>query len=179
MYLFAKMMQQELCRRGYGWDDDLPKDILPRWKRWLEDLDQLTALSVGRCIKPVEFGEVKKHHFADANESGYRTVTYSRMLNQNSEIQVAFLLGKDRMTECRNCSQTGVNSSCPCCQSGFVLKTELDFLVEESVFWMDSPLVLKYLNDEDRRFPYVCSQQNPDHQRNIWTFTMEACQLQR
>ena len=35
----AKMMQQELCRRGCGWDDDLPKDILPCWKRWLEDLD--------------------------------------------------------------------------------------------------------------------------------------------
>ncbi len=91
----AKMMQQELCRRGCGWDDDLPKDILPRWKRWLEDLDQLSAFNVARCIKPVGFGKVKHaqlHHFADASEGGYGTVTYIRMLNQENNIQVTFLL---------------------------------------------------------------------------------------
>lgn len=92
----AKMMQQELCRRGCRWDDDLPKDILPQWKRWLEDLDQLTAFSVRRCIKPVEFGTV--HHFADASEGGYGTVTYIQMLNQKNEIHVALLLGKARVT---------------------------------------------------------------------------------
>lgn len=30
--LLAKMMQQELCRGRYGWDDDLPLDILHQWK---------------------------------------------------------------------------------------------------------------------------------------------------
>lgn len=80
----AKMMQQELCRRGCGWDDALPHDILHQWKRWLEDLDLLAALKVGRCIKPVDFGEVR--HFADASEGGYGTVMYIRMLNQETTI---------------------------------------------------------------------------------------------
>lgn len=72
----AKMMQQELCRRSCGWDDELPPDILPHWEKWLEDLDQLAAFKVDRCIKPVDFGAVKLaqlHHFADASESGYGT----------------------------------------------------------------------------------------------------------
>ncbi|KAK0152604.1 hypothetical protein N1851_005873 [Merluccius polli] len=78
----AKMMQQELCRRSYGWDDSLPQDILHQWKSWLEDLDLLVTFNVNRCIKPVDFGELchaQLHHFADASEGGYGTVTYLRM----------------------------------------------------------------------------------------------------
>ena len=52
--LLAKMIQQELCRRGCGWNDALPQDILQRWQRWLDDLDLLAAFSVERCIKPGE-----------------------------------------------------------------------------------------------------------------------------
>ena len=44
--LQAKMMQQELCKRGCSWDDALPQDILYQWKRWLEELALLATFSV-------------------------------------------------------------------------------------------------------------------------------------
>ena len=75
--------------------------MLHQWKRWSEDLDLLAAFKVDRCIKPVDFGEVRHaqlHHFADASEGGYGTVTYIRMLNKENNIQVTFLLGKARVT---------------------------------------------------------------------------------
>ncbi|KAK0145485.1 hypothetical protein N1851_015590 [Merluccius polli] len=123
----AKMMQQELCRKGCGWDDDLPRDILPHWKRWLEDLKQLSAFSVGRCIKPVGFGEIKHaqlHHFADARERGYGTVTYICMLNQENNIQVTFLLGKARVTPLRAViiPRLELTAAVLTVQSGFVVK---------------------------------------------------------
>lgn len=153
----AKMMQQELCRRGCGWDDDLPKDILPRWKRWLEDLGQLSAFNVRRCIKPVEFGRIKHaqlHHFADASESGYGTVTYIRMLNQENNIQVTFLLGKARVTPLKAVTipRLELTAAVLAVRVDSLLKAELDVQVEDSVFWTDSTSVLKYLNNEDRRF---------------------------
>lgn len=153
----AKMMQQELCRRGCGWDDDLPKDILPRWKRWLEDLGQLSAFNVRRCIKLVEFGRIKHaqlHHFADASESGYGTVTYIRMLNQDNNIQVTFLLGKARVTPLKAVTipHLELTAAVLAVRVDSLLKAELDVQVEDSVFWTDSTSVLKYLNDEDRRF---------------------------
>lgn len=80
-----KVMQQELFRRECAWDDALPPDILSQWKAWLEDLDQFNVFEVPRCVKPVDFGEVAQaqlHHFADASEAGYGTVTYLRMLKQ-------------------------------------------------------------------------------------------------
>lgn len=153
----AKMMQQELCRRGCGWDDDLPKDILPRWKRWLEDLGQLSAFNVRRCIKPVEFGRIKHaqlHHFADASESGYGTVTFIRMLNQENNIQVTFLLGKARVTPLKAVTipRLELTAAVLAVRVDSLLKAELDVQVEDSVFWTDSTSVLKYLNNEDRRF---------------------------
>lgn len=42
----AKMMQQEFCRRGCGWDDALPQDILHQWRRWLKDLDLLAIFNM-------------------------------------------------------------------------------------------------------------------------------------
>lgn len=155
--LLAKMMQQELCRRGCGWDDELPPDNLPRWKKWLEDLDQLAAFKVNRCIKPRDFGGVKLaqlHHFADASESGYRTVTYIRMLNQENSVQVTFLLGKARVTPLKagTIPRLELTAVVLATKVDLLLKSELDLQLEGSVFWTDSTAVLKYINNEDRCF---------------------------
>lgn len=99
--LCAKMIQQELCRRKCGWDDALPQDLLSRWKRWIEELALLSTFEVRRCIKPMGFRKIKRaqlHHFADASECGYGTVTYIRMINQDNNIHVAILLDKARVT---------------------------------------------------------------------------------
>lgn len=155
--LVAKMLQQELCIRRCGWDEKLPPDILPQWKKWLEDLDQLAAFKVDRCIKPVDFGAVKRaqlHHFADASESGYGTATYIRMLNQENGVQVTFLLGKARVTPLKAVTipRLELTAAVLSTKVDVLLKSELDFKLEASVFWTDSTSVLKYLNNEDRRF---------------------------
>ena len=121
--LQAKMMQQELCKQGCGWDDALPQDIWQRWKKWLEELGLLAAFSVDRLIKPADFGTVKKaqlHHFSDASEEGYGTVTYIRMVNQEDHIHVAFLLGKARVTPLKSVTipRLELSAAAPCCQNG-------------------------------------------------------------
>lgn len=155
--LVAKMLQQELCRRRCGWEKKLPPDILPQWKKWLEELDQLAAFKVGRCIKPVDFGAVKLaqlHHFADASESGYGTATYIRMLNQENVVQVTFLLGKARVTPLKAVTIPRLELTAAVLATivDVLLKSELDFKLEAYVFWTDSTSVLKYLNNEDRHF---------------------------
>lgn len=97
----GKVLLQKLCRRKYGWDDNLPCDILQQWTRWLEELSRLSEFKVKRCIKPKEFGQptlVQLHHFSDASEGGYGTVSHVRLENNRREVHVAFLLGKARVT---------------------------------------------------------------------------------
>lgn len=154
--LRAKMMQQELCRRGCNWDDALPQDI-HQWTRWLENLSLLTAFSVERCIKPASFGAMTRaqlHHFADDSQGGYGTVSYIRMKNSLNHIHVTILLGKGRVTPLKVITITRLKLSAAVLAAKVeaMVKAELSIQLQESVFWTNSTSVLKYINNENRRF---------------------------
>ncbi len=56
-----------------------------------------TQFSVLRCIKPKDFGQLTSaqlHHFSDASEGGYGTVSYLRLQNDEEKIHLVFILGK-------------------------------------------------------------------------------------
>lgn len=67
---------------------------------WM-DLEKVVEFKVDRCIKPKDFGEhihAHLHHFADASDHSYGTVSYLRLENQDKEIHHhAFMLGKARV----------------------------------------------------------------------------------
>lgn len=155
--LTAKIMQQELCRRKCSWDEELPSDLLRQWKGWLEELDLLATFNVARSIKPVNFGTIvhaQLHHFADASEDGYGTATYIRILNQSNDIQVSLLLGKARVTPLKAVTipRLELTAAVLAVRMDLTLKAELKFQLDDSIFWTDSTSVLKYINNEDRRF---------------------------
>ncbi|KAK7929669.1 hypothetical protein WMY93_006064 [Mugilogobius chulae] len=155
--LHAKIMQQELCKRGCSWDDSLPQDIWQRWKKWLEELELLATFSVDRCIKPADFTVLKQaqlHHFSDASEEGYGIVSYIRMVDQKGHIHVAFLLGKARVTPLKAVTipRLELSAAVLAAKMNTMIKAELGVPLQESVFWTDSTSVLKYVNNEDRRF---------------------------
>ncbi|XP_006815778.1 uncharacterized protein LOC100370012 [Saccoglossus kowalevskii] len=81
----GKILLQELCHHGIGWDDEISKKDLQKWHGWEVDLPQLKKISVPRCFKPVDFGKVvscQVHNFSDASERGYGMVSYLRLVNR-------------------------------------------------------------------------------------------------
>lgn len=96
----AKLLLQELCRMNIGWDEEIPKSLNDKWVKWKDDLGQITNFKVSRCVKPKYFGTHSKahlHHFADASEQGYGTVSYVRLVNEQNAVHVTFLMGKSRV----------------------------------------------------------------------------------
>ncbi|KAJ8384838.1 hypothetical protein AAFF_G00198250 [Aldrovandia affinis] len=80
----ANLLQQELCRRNYGWDEDIPQVFSQQWTKWLMDLKTVGEFKVDRCFKPKDFGlpiYAELHHFSDTSEDGYGTVSYLRLEN--------------------------------------------------------------------------------------------------
>ena len=72
--LLGKQILQELCKDKVEWDEALPERIRLRWVRWLRDLQLLARLTVPRCYKPEDFGEItsaRLHNFSDACQDGY------------------------------------------------------------------------------------------------------------
>ena len=98
--LSAKIVLQDLCRRKMNWDDAIPSDCLPSVQRWLEELPALEQFSVRRCYKPEKFGEIASiqiHHFSDASELAYGTVSYLRLTSEDGRVCCSFLLSKLRL----------------------------------------------------------------------------------
>lgn len=82
LILPAKFLLQELGRMKCDWDDLLPQTFQQKWTKWLSDLEKLSEFKVDRCIKSKWFGRITSsqlHHFSDASENGYGTVTYPRI----------------------------------------------------------------------------------------------------
>ena len=57
--LTAKKLLQDLCKENMGWDDPISDEDGERWEKWKSQLPSLSRISLGRCIKPLYFVDLK------------------------------------------------------------------------------------------------------------------------
>ena len=80
----AKKLLQDLCNQGLSWDEEIGGEECQFWKRWLSELPLLSSVTLPRCLKPIDFGRIEiaeLHHFADASQIAYGTVSYARLVD--------------------------------------------------------------------------------------------------
>ena len=95
--LTAKKILKDVCHIKLGWDDKIPAEYAARWENWLVDVPKLSEFAVSRCLKPEDFVPVKSsqlHHFSDASEADYGSVTYHRLVSHEDRVHCSFLFGK-------------------------------------------------------------------------------------
>ena len=155
--LIPKLLLQEMCRKNMSWDDPIPQVFSLQWTGWLLDLERVAELKVNRCIKPKGFrGPIhgQLHHFADASDHGYGTVSYLRLENQDKEVHMAFMLGKARVAPLKQTTipRLELTAAVLAVKVDRMLRNEMPLDLEESCFWTDSQTVLKYINNDTKRF---------------------------
>ena len=153
----AKLILQELCKLKYGWDEKVPDGFIQPWQNWLADLRTVENFSISRCIKPPSFGKIKwaqLHHFCDASELGYGTVSYLRLTNTQDQVHVAFVMGKARVAPLKQITipRMELTAAMLAVRMERMLTSELHLQLDRSVFWTDSTAVLKYIKNETKRF---------------------------
>ena len=156
--LNAKEIMQDLCRMRLGWDDEISDEYSSHWKNWLADLPKLSAFTVSYCLKPAGFGQVRSsqlHHFSDASEAAYGSVSYLSLVNDEGKVHCSFLFGKSRVAPLKTVSipRLELSAETVSVRQDRMLKRELDMpLNVDSVFWTDSMSVLRYVKNESIRF---------------------------
>ncbi|KAK0150310.1 hypothetical protein N1851_008772 [Merluccius polli] len=153
----AKRILQELCRAKLGWDEDIPGEFAKPWRRWVTELHLLGSFQVDRCMKPKDFGQVvtaELHHFCDASELGYGTVSYLRYTDSMGRFHVAFVQGKSRVTPLKQMTipRLELAAATLAVRVDKMLKMELRLQLADSTFWTDSTSVLKYICNQTKRF---------------------------
>ena len=99
--LEAKLIQQELCRietyegAKLGWHDPIPPELEKRWMSWKTNLPILERVEIPRCFQPRGFStpvSAQLHHFGDASNLAYGCSSYRRLVDQNGQIHVSFVI---------------------------------------------------------------------------------------
>ena len=155
----AKAILQDLCRQKLGWDEEIPERDFNRWQDWLADLPKLEGYVIDRCIKPREFGEVTNaelHHFSDASDIGYGAVSYLRITNSDGEVHCCLMMAKSRLAPIKPVTTPRMELSAAVVATRLdtMLRRELgiDIKIDRSYFWTDSTCVLRYTENDVKRF---------------------------
>nr|XP_054607751.1 uncharacterized protein LOC129167238 [Nothobranchius furzeri] len=155
--LLPKLLLQEMCRRKMSWDEPVSQTMSQQWTLWLQDLQKITEFNVSRCIKPKHFEEplqAQLHHFADASEHGYGTVSYLRLQDEKGNVHLAFMLGKARVAPLKQTTipRLELTAAVLAVKVDRMLRKELSLDLTYSYFWTDSQTLLKYIHNENKRF---------------------------
>ena len=155
--LEGKCLLQMLCKDKASWDEPISDHIRSRWDRWISELLHVGNLSVPRCYKPVNFGNVIKvqlHHFSDASNKGYGQCSYLRLENDMRNVNCAFVMGKARVTPLKPVTipRLELTAALVSVNVSEQLQRELEYEKMVEHFWTDSKVVLGYIANETKRF---------------------------
>ena len=102
----AKLLFQQLCKLGCGWDENMPKEIEQQWALWVENLPYVQELTIPRCIKPLQANiyEAEFHHLANASEAASGTVSYIRFYSEVGHIHTSLLASKSLLAPIKSIS---------------------------------------------------------------------------
>ena len=156
--LRGKLILQSVATLGFGWDDQLPDDILRKWEKWVDTLAAVTDLSLARdCFpgcKTISCDKIvyQLHGFCDASNSAMSCeICLRRIVNGAS--QVSFLLGKSRLVLLNQSNWVISRKELEAAQ----ICSELMLLASKALhryrcsirFWTDSQVVLKWIVNPD------------------------------
>ena len=135
--LHAKKILQDLCReQNLDWDDQVPQDYMDRWNSWLTELPLLEHVTVTRCFKPVDFGDITScqlHIFSDASLTGYGSVAYLRLCNEECNIHCTFLMGKARLAPLKTTTVPRLELTAALVRMGQLQQRELDIEIDNVI----------------------------------------------
>ena len=184
--LKGKLILQEVAISGFGWDDELPHDIVRKWEAWVDSLTGLSNVSLPRCFYGVEPRASNEnivyqlHGFCDASNCAMSAVIYLRRVVEG-KAQVSFLLGKTRLVLVNQSNwviaRKELEAAKICSEVMLQAAKALHHLPLTIHFWTDSQVVLKWIINPDlhlarfvkRRIDKILMVSSPDAWRYVHT----------
>lgn len=162
----AKNILQDICKQKAGWDDQPDENVLVKWDKWLKSIEDLKEIKITRCYVPSNFGKVphrELHVFSDASELGYGMTIYVRSFNQEEGTYCSLVFSKGRVAPLKKVTipRLELTAATLAVRMANMVRKELNFQINKTVFWTDSTAVLKYIaNDRARYHTFVANSVN-------------------
>ena len=166
--LEAKLIIQELWKKGIDWDEDLPNYLNIRWMKWFDQLVDINKVKLPRWIGFHEYENYKTELiiFCDASKLAYGAVSYIKLTNLDTQhIDCSFLLAKSRLAPLKEKSLTIPRLELQAAVLAVRLKdtliNQLDINIDEYFIYSDSQIVLNCIKNIEKDFkPFVMHRLN-------------------
>ncbi|XP_042870686.1 uncharacterized protein LOC122252327 [Penaeus japonicus] len=118
------------------------------------------------------------HHFCDASQTAYAVVTYVRLEHYYGYVHISLLGARARLASNKTTSIPSLElcAATLAAQVDTKIRREMTFILEDSVFWSDSMIVLQYISSTSQRFhTFVANRLGTIHRASspnqlFWTF---------
>lgn len=153
----GKKIFQESCSLKIDWDQEVVSELKISWYRWTKDILKVNNFEIPRSMKKSPITSVTMHTFADGSETAFGAVTYLRFSDEIDTVETALVFSKSHLTPLSRSTQKTIprielNSAKTAVELAEKIQSELDLAVTKHYFYTDSTTVLRYLNNEIKKF---------------------------
>ena len=158
----ARQLLQQACAANLGWDDriDCVAGLENGWEDWFASLPELERVELNRCV----FSErtpsrVELHIFADASTVGYGACAYLRVLFCDGNVMCNLVFGKSRVAPLKKVSvpRLELAAAVLAAKMAKLILREIEIDVNQTFYWTDATVVLRYLYNSSSRFDVFVS----------------------
>ena len=150
---------QLLWQLGYDWEEELPEEHAEIWRSNVRMIEKLSNIVVERCLQPPNAtGPPQLHAFSDGGNLAYGTCVFLRWPTSTG-VKIVFVAAKAFVAPLKRKTVPRLELMGAVAMGRLVTevsRTLLDYELERSVFWIDSEIVLYWLNSSSFKFkPFV------------------------
>ena len=152
-----KLIIQELWKRKVDWDEELHSDLKYWFQEWESQLRHIPCIFINRYYDINTHTETTElRFFVDSSNQVYGVAVYLRS-NSNNDVKVSFVFGKSKLVPIKEKNLTipklGLQAALIVVWIKEKLIKEANVQVSKLHFWSDSKKVLKFIRNENTRFP--------------------------
>ena len=139
-----------------GWDETIDKKDSTDWMTWLDQLKLISSFRLKRCYItcPDELIRRELHCFSDASELAFGAVCYLRSIYSSQKLTCSLVVSKSRVAPIKPMTmpRLELQGAVLGTRLASTVKDEIDIKIDTVHFWVDSTIVLQYINNESKRF---------------------------
>ena len=151
--MIAKLLMQDLWRSGVQWDDELPNELVSRWKMYEEDITQFLHIDIPRKVYSIKnLSNIQLHGFCDASEAAYGACIYIRSIYTDGSIRTILWCSKSRVAPLKTITVAKLELCAAALLAKLVQRCipYLNINIDNIFLWSDSKIVLCWLRSCSR-----------------------------
>ncbi|XP_061432402.1 uncharacterized protein LOC133358195 isoform X1 [Lethenteron reissneri] len=153
----GRWILRDLCADTQDWDSPLPEERRQEWETWRNSLRALEQLQIPRSYTPTSLSVTQRkklHVFADASMMPVAAVAYLKTTSTEGIQHVEFILGKAKLAPQpdHTIPRLELCGAVLATEVAELILDEFDVKLDAVKFYMESKVVLGYINNQTRRF---------------------------